>query len=286
MSIKKISELDTYSDIQSEDVLPIVDTTNNLTKKVLVSSLIPVLFSKNAGAHNSVYRGEDITDLFYDGTLTTEIANETFDDIFIGDYIVGQNSNRKYLVADINYRLHTGDTECTTPHVLMIPELSMGTAQMNSSATTEGAYVGSEMYTTNLEEFKTIIQNDFTTSHILTHRNHFQNAVTDNYESGGTWYDSDIDLMNELMVYGSNIFHNVANGTVKPNNYESDKSQLALFRLDKSKIVAFNDSGSRQSYWLRNVATSSFFAYVYDRGLSSCDSASFSHGVRPAFLIY
>ena len=51
---------------------------------------------KNAGTHNSIYRGNDITNLFYDGTLSEQIAAGTFDDIFVGDYIVGQNSNRKY----------------------------------------------------------------------------------------------------------------------------------------------------------------------------------------------
>ena len=286
MSIKKISELDTYSDIQSEDVLPIVDTTNNLTKKVLVSSLIPALFSKNAGAHNSVYRGEDITDLFYDGTLSEQIAAETFDDIFIGDYIIGQNSNRKYLVADINYYLHKGDTECTTPHVLLIPELSMGTTQMNSTSTTEGAYVGSEMYTTNLADYKTIIENDFTTSHILTYREYLASAVTSGYESTSSWTDAYIELMSEQMVHGSNIFHNIMNGTTIPRNYTTSSSQLALFRLDKSKIVAFNDSGSRIAYWLRDVASASYFANVTSAGSAYHGSASSSSGVRPAFLIY
>lgn len=51
-----------------------------------------------------------------------------------------------------------GDTECTTPHVLMIPERTMGNAQMNTSNVTTGAYIGSAMYTTNLTPFKTIIK--------------------------------------------------------------------------------------------------------------------------------
>lgn len=51
-----------------------------------------------------IFRGKDITDLFYDGTLSKQIANGTFDDIFIGDYIIGQTSGNKYLVADLDYR--------------------------------------------------------------------------------------------------------------------------------------------------------------------------------------
>lgn len=241
---------------------------------------------KNSGAHNSLYRGKDITDLFYDGTLSQQIAAQTFDDIFVGDYIIGKSSGRKYLVADINYRLHCGDTECTTPHILMIPEKVMGLAQMNSSDKTTGAYVGSTMYKTTLATYKTIIRNDFGTDHILTHRNHLQNAVTGNYESGGTWYDSDIELMNELMVYGSNIWHNIQAGTNWPNNYEIDKSQLSLFQHRKDLIVAFNDDGERKAWWLRSVASSSSFCRVYGDGNAGHYGASNSTGVRPAFLIY
>ena len=248
--------------------------------------LSDILGNTSAGYHNSIYRGKDITEMFYDGTLTTRVANNDFTDIFIGDYIIGKSSGRKYLVADINYRLHCGDTECTKPHILMIPEKSMGTAQMNTSNVVTGAYPSSAMYTTNLASYKTIINNDFGSSHILSHRNVFANSVSGEYENSGAWYDSTIELMNENMVYGSNIFHNVANGTNVPYSYEIDKSQLSLFRLDKSKIIAFNDSGSRQWYWLRNVANSSCFCTVYGNGRSGYHLASYSGGVRPCFLIY
>lgn len=243
---------------------------------------------KNSGAHNSLYRGKDITDLFYDGTLSQQIAAQTFDDIFIGDYIIGKTSGRKYLVADINYRLNCGDVDkvCTTPHILMIPEKVMGLAQMNSSNTTSGAYIGSAMYKTALATHKTVIRNDFGTDHILTHNNYFCNATTSNYESAGAWYDSDIDLMNELMVYGGNVFRNIQNGTSWPNNYTIDKSQLSLFRHRKDLIVAFTDDDERKAWWLRDVASSSNFCVVLSHGTASGNGASYSIGVRPAFLIY
>lgn len=272
----------------------IVDTdnvenkTNNAPSIRLVEEMLETMKNcyKNAGAHNSLYRGKDITDLFYDGTLSKQIAEGTFDDIFVGDYIIGKTSGRKYLVADINYRLNTGDIECKTPHILMIPEQTMGNAQMNASNVTTGAYIGSAMYTDTLTTYKTIIKNDFETGHILTHRNYFSNGVTNGYESGGEWLDSDIELMNECMVYGSNIFHNVMCGTNAPNNYETDKAQLSLFRHRKDLITAFNDSGTRNSYWLRDVVSESAFAYVRYNGSANYFNSSFSYGVRPAFLIY
>lgn len=249
------------------------------------ADLKSIVVAPNAGAHNAIYRGKDITDLFYNGTLSEQIAAGTFDDIFIGDYIIGRNSGRKYLVADINYRLNCGDTECTTPHVLMIPEKIMGTAKMNDSNITTGAYVGSKMYTEYLTPFKTVINNDFGSGHILSHRQYLKNAVTNGYESAGEWKDSTIELMNELMVYGSNIFHNIQHGTNVPQSHTIDKSQLSLFRLDKSKIVARNDNNERYWYWLRDVVSSSNFAFVNNYGLAYNYYASNANGVRPAFLI-
>ncbi len=283
--IKKITDLVKGQPLKS-DVIPFVDSANGETKKALVDDLLKSIIPNNAGAHNGIYRGKDITELFYDGTLSQQIAAGTFDDVFIGDYIIGKVSKRKYLVADLNYRLHCGDTECTTPHILMVPERIMGTAKMNDTNITTGAYVGSKMYTEYLTPFKTIIQNDFENAHILAHKNLFANAVTNGYESAGGWFDSSIELMNETMVYGCNIFKNITNDTNIPYNYTIDKSQLSLFRLKPEAIVALNDAGQRYWYWLRDVVSSSNFASVNYAGNAYGGYASNAFGVRPAFLIY
>ncbi len=239
----------------------------------------------NAGFHNSIYRGKDITDLFYDGTLSKQIAAETFDDIFIGDYIIGKNSNRKYLVADINYRLHTGDTECTTPHILMIPEKVMGTSYMNDSSTSTGAYAESKMRKENLEGFRQTIRNDFYNSHILNHREYFQDAVTDNYASSGNWYDSDIELMNEFMVYGSLIYSPARTNAINSHVETIDSTQLAIFKMRADLIIGF-DNTARTGYWLRDVANNMGFAAIGINGLPNAFYSSDWYGVRPAFLVY
>ena len=286
--IKKITELVKGLPV-NEDVIPFVDSENGITKKVVIDDLLKAIVPKNAGAHNGIYRGKDITNLFYNGTLSQQIAAGTFDDIFIGDYIIGNVSHRKYLVADINYRLHMGDTEYITPHILMIPEKIMGTANMNDTNVTTRGYVGSKMYTTNLTPYKNVIKGDFGAGHILKHRNYLQNAVTNGYATGGTWYDSEIELMNEPMVYGSYIFtpHTTigTSNTTIPNLYTIDKQQLSLFRLKHEATVALNDAGQRYWYWLRDVVSSSNFASVTGNGNANYYNASGVAGVRPAFLI-
>lgn len=284
--IKKISDLTEATNAKETDIVCMVDLGNGETKKITFGTLLKSIIPKSAAAHNGIYRGKNITSLFYDGTLSEQIAAGTFDDIFIGDYIIGKVSNRKYIVADLNYRLHCGDTECTTPHILMVPERIMGTAKMNDTNITTGAYVGSKMYTEYLTPFKTIIQNDFENAHILAHKNIFANAVTNGYESAGGWFDSSIELMNETMVYGCNIFKNITNDTNIPYNYTIDKSQLSLFRLKPEAIVALNDAGQRYWYWLRDVVSSSDFAHVSTGGTAANGNASNAGGVRPAFLIY
>ena len=282
----KMAEITTNSAVDRNSKILVYNPTKNRTELVSITDAYKYMVEPSAAAHNGIYRGKDITDLFYDGTLSKQIAAGTFDDIFVGDRIRGKKSNETYLVADLDYRYGMGDRECTTHHVLMIPSRIMGTAKMNSTNTTEGAYVGSEMYKTNLAPFKTVIQNDFETAHILTHRNHLQNAVSNGYESGGTWYDSTIELMNEHMVFGSNIFHNVANGSNIPNNYEIDNSQLALFKLKHSAIIARDGDDNRQWWWLRSVVSPWSFCLVCGNGACSGSDASGVSGVRPAFLIY
>lgn len=267
-----------YTSTETDNLLKSKADKEELTREI--NSLKQIVVASNSGAHNAIYRGKDITNLFYDGTLSQQIAAETFDDIFVGDYIIGQTSGRKYLVADINYRLRTGDTECTKPHILMISERIMGTAQMNDSQTTAGAYIGSKMYITNLTQFKTVIKDDFGSSHVLKHRELLTNAVVDGKSNKYAWYDSEIELMNENMVYG----HNVWGANYR---YETgiDKSQLSLFRLRHDFIGALNDNGGRQWYWLRDVVSSAYFARVSHSCSSDCADASAIGGVRPAFLI-
>ena len=246
---------------------------------IITVTYLPIL--NNAGAHNSIYRGkylgDHVTDEQYDA-----IDAGTFEGLFIGDYWVINGIN--WRIAAFDYWLHCGDTECTTHHVVIVPDTNLATCQMNNSNVTTGAYIGSNYYTgansnTGKATANTAINNAFGSSHILTHREHLQNAVTNGYESGGTWYDSKFELMTERMVYGCDIFHNTMNGTNIPNWYSIDKSQLPLFALEPSRIT------NRAYWWLRDVVSAASFALVNYGGNAHLGSASGSVGVRPAFAI-
>ena len=242
-----------------------------------LQSICAVINYDNAGAHNAIYRGK-----FLGNALTAEqsanIRNGSFKDLYIGDYwtIGGVN----YRIADFDYFLRSGDTECTQHHAMIVPDSALYDAQMNTSNVTTGAYVGSAMYTANLAAAKTTIRNAFGTAHILGHREYLKNAVTNGYESGGSWYDSDIELMTEQMVYGAPIFSNAVAGSNLAAKYTVGCKQLNLFRHRPDLI------SNRITYWLRDVVNASSFAYVAGSGHCNYNGASYSCGVRPAFPIY
>lgn len=115
--------------------------------------------------------------------------------------------------------------------------------------------------------------------HVLTHRVYLTNAVTNGKPSGGAWFDSDVELMNENMVYGSHIFAPGCDGSTIPTNYTVEKSQLPLFQLAPHLI------SNRQWFWLRDVVSSACFARVGTGGAAGYFNASGEFGVRPAFVI-
>ena len=290
---KKVTELTAFTTPTDSCLIPIHDGTGlkkitfaNFRAKAVEGTeakIAPLLFN-NAGAHNAIYRGKSLG-----STVTTAqyaaIKAGTFDDLYIGDYwtIGGVN----YRIAAFDYYLNSGDTNCTTHHVVIVPDTCLYNAQMHNTSsgsyesgaanTTAGGYVGSDMYKSNLEQAKTTIKSAFS-GHVLKHRIYLTNAVANGRASGGAWCDSEVDLMCEQMVYGSGIFSPVSDGSNVPANYRVEKSQLPLFQHEPSRIC------NRATWWLRDVITASYFAYVF-AGYAGYADASYSRGVRPAFCI-
>ena len=259
------------------------------TKGILASDLAPALLSilpvDNLMAvikgelapemHRNIFRGK------YLGSSITAaqkaaIKAGTFDDLYVGDYWTIGGTN--WRIVDINYWMHCGDTDFTTPHLVIMPDTSLYSAKMNDTDITPGGYVGSLMYTTNLDQAKSTIASTFGDL-VLTHREYLTNAVTNGYPSAGAWYDSTVELPNEIMMYGSHVFAPAGDGSFVPTRYTIDKSQLALFKLVPKFIH------NRQWFWLRDVVAAAHFASVGYDGPTNCFGASASAGVRPVFAI-
>lgn len=206
---------------------------------------------------------------------SADIRSGNFEKVHVGGYWT--INGRKYWAAHADYRLHCGDTELTTHHMLVIPEKSLLNMNWNGTNDTTGGYASSKVKTEGMAQALEIVKGDFGADHILNHRIILTNAVSNGASSGWAWYDSQIDLMNEHMVYGSHAW-----GGGSQNGYDTgaDKSQLALFQARPDLIT------NRETWWLRDVYSASHPCIVEDKGTGSAWGASESIGVRPAFLIY
>ena len=223
----------------------------------------------------NIFRGKNLGTAFT-AAQKAEIKAGTFKGFFIGDY--WSIGDRIWRIVDINYWLNSGDASCTTPHLVIMPDQSLYSAKMNETNITTGGYVGSQMYTANLANAKTLVNSAFGSANILYHREYLTNAVTNGYPSAGAWYDSTVELPNEIMMYGSLVFTPAGDGSFVPNRYTIDKTQLALMKM----YPRFINPG-RYWYWLRDVVSSAYFACVGDFGHAGCAFASSSGGVRPVF---
>lgn len=278
---KKFADLEAILSVTGTEQMLIHDgngvkviTVENLHKGLQtdIDSVRNVL-ADGAAAHNCIYRGKNL------GTSVTAeqyaaISSGKFTDLYIGDYWVIKGVT--YRIAAFDYYYNCGDTNFTKHHVVIVPDTSLYKAQMNTSNVTTGGYTGSAMYKSNLAQAKTTIKAAFGSAHVLTKRELLTNAVNGNTPSGWAWFDSDVELMNEVQAYGS-----VAWGAHDGNGYNvaSGDGQFPLFMFDRTKLH------NREDYWLRDVASATAFSLVDSGGNASSYNASASFGVRPAFCI-
>lgn len=290
MTDLRIYDLPRASTIAASDlfVLQQGDDAKSLTGQVLLAKLaaalagqggtewdIYAMVAANAGAHNSILRGRNLGDSA-SASQYAAIEGGTFDNLFVNDYWTINGVN--WRIGALDYYLYSGDTSITTHHAVIVPDTPLYTYQMNESNTTAGGYVGSKMRTDGLSQAREIINAAFP-GHVISHRIYLTNGVTDGIPSSGAWVDSDVDLMNEQMVYGGSIFSPMSDGTTVPTNYRVEKSQLPLFAHIPDRI------SRRANYWLRDVASDSTFAGVSNGGGATRFTASSVYGVRPCFCI-
>jgi hypothetical protein len=304
----KDSDLGTIANLNTTDKASAVSAINELKSNLgnintldtdvatslvaSINSIYAQVNARNAGSHNSIYRGKNL------GTSVTAaqwafIQAGTFTDMYIGDYWVINGIT--WRIAAFDYWLGFGDTACSTHHIVIVPDENLldadgsTTHYMNTSNVTTGAYIGSGFRSgTNADntsntarsQCRAKAQAAFGNAHILTHREYFANAMSNGRQSSGSWYDSDIDLMNEIMVYGCPVFAPTSDGSTIPANYTIGNSQLPLFKLNHAHIC------NRAGWWLRDPVSAASFAYVVGNGYAGSHYASTTWvGVRPAFGI-
>lgn len=264
---------------------------NAVLTEDIKSELLKNLLPATAAAHNSIYRGKDLTAYWDSGEMSKAIQAGTFDNIFPGDYVTksitvnGTTYNVKWIVGDLDYHLGMGDTETTSHHVLMFAESAIFSARMNATNSTSGGFKGSEMFTTTLPKVSSAIKSAFGADHVLNHRELLSKGTSTTVASGAgagwtggstdwEWTSMDASLFNEVMIYGTRVLSSSLFDVGEGN------SQIAAFRMNHGLIA-----GKRTWNWTRAVADATAFAYSGGNGESGFTGASHAGGgVRPYFL--
>lgn len=263
------------------------------------SSDIVVSWESTALMHNNIYRG---TNLLSDGhfdsiaDIMSMVRAGNFDDIYVGDYIPATitvngitYTDVKFRVAAINLLNARGGLYGTAePNLCIIPDATIGSARMNQTNVTTGGYVGSNMYKNILPDYYDAIGGNedapfygflqATTEQLSN--NVSSSAAVAGY-AGWTGAASGLTactnqyltLLSEVEVFGHNQWSSSA------FNGATIAVQIPMFRLNPNTIT---DSGV-SDWWLRDVVTSSYFAYV-DVNLRSGYAAA-AHAIRPRFFL-
>jgi len=270
-----------------------------ITSAITIYDLVP----DGAANHRNFYRGKDLTAAFNAGTVSANIANGTFRDIFPGDYItkritvpqilkadgtteyIAQKTYTvNFIIADLDIWLNRGDTATAAHHVAIVPQSVVFNSVMNETNVTTGGYVGSFMNTNVMPAFATALQNAFGASHLISFRIGLSNGVTTTTASAshpywtgtsnwwGAWTSEICCLMSEGMVYGQSPNHSAAMD-------ETMCGHFAAFRLNSNLVY------NRQNYWLSDVVSSASFAFVVGGGRADATSSSNVSGVRPFALL-
>lgn len=194
-----------------------------------------------------------------------------------------KTENVTLMFAAFDYYYNMGDTALTTHHAVLIPKTFFATtAKMNPTNTTAGGYYSSDMHQITLpcyaKSLKTALGN-----HLLAHKTWLTttvNASTPSMAGAGmtgassasAWETTELQLMNEVQLYGTMVWSSSA--------YEVG--------VDNEKLPVFNFINSvqygRNIVWLRSVVSSTYFAYCSNNGNAYSSGASAAYYVRPLIL--
>lgn len=223
-------------------------------------------------------QGGTVTDRTY--TATTDTTPDSSKSYYTVRTV---SENVDLMIAVFNPCYNIGDTPLTSPHLGFIPR-SAGFARtkMNNTSTTEGGYLNSYMHQTVLpcyaDSLRTALNN-----HLLSHRAILPNDVNASTPSmagagmtgaasGWEWTTVELQLMNEVQVYGTTVWSSSA------YDVGIDNRQLPVFKFITP--VQFN----RNAFWLRPVVSSTNFAFCGNTGAASYGAALTEFYVRPLIL--
>lgn len=280
----KITDYEKINELGPNSVL-MVDGAPGGTHTILVSDFMKALLNNPTPLFDylppenkrMIFRGKNLGDHFTE-EQKKEIKDGSFRDLFLGDY--WEYNDNRWRIADFDYWYGTGNDEIVKDHhLVIIPDKVLYIANMNASNNNSSGYTGSDMYISNLKNAKDIIKSFFNSENILNHEELLSNKVTNGVQSGFEQIETDINIPNEVMIYGRYCMSVGSTGEVLSYRLTHSYRQLALMMVNPFFI-----NPERESFWLRDIAGVSRFSYQQFTGYPGFTNANNNNiGVRPVF---
>ena len=267
----------------------IVEALNKQTEAITSKGIMDIINTQGL-SHNSIYRGKSFG-TFASVSAVQQFLNDhavstgLFKDLYIGDYFKIQDGtyNVEWEIAGFDTYLHKGDSDFVTHHLALIPKTNLTTSKMNATDDTTGGYYNSYMHQSVIPTIDTNLAT-ILGNHLLARRALLSNAMNKDLTSGAgagwmgsatgwDWYTVKSCLMSEVAVYGSKVFSS--------SFYDvgEDCERLPIFQFK-------GHSYDRQWFWLRAVASGSYFARADTIGTPGINHASIAGGgVRPLICV-
>lgn len=188
------------------------------------------------------------------------------------------------MIAHFDYFMNVGGSSpITYHHVVLIPRTRLKTVSyMNPTNTTVGAYYNSEIHQTILPCYAAAFSAALE-GHVRTYRDILTTAMTaatpsmagNGFNGASTtrdWQNTNIRLMNEVMVYGCHPWSSSG------NDIGCDNRQLGVFRFISP--IQYERANS----WLSSVVSSTHFAFVSGNGNANYYDAGKAIYVRPLIV--
>ena len=255
-------------------------------------------WESTAQMHNNIYRGANLLDGHFSSIadIMAAVRAGNFADIYVGDYfsasytVDGSATSANFQIAGINLLQARRGYNEGKYDLCIIPQSVLGTSYMNATNTTAGGYVGSYMYTTTLPKYYKALAGSSGTpfyGYIKTVSESLSNTVDTAAAARGcsTWKGAvtnatAISACNLVLMSSTEVFGNIGWSSSQKGDEETLSMQLPIFRINPKAITAYWGG-----WWLRSVASSTYFCFVYTPVSTSCNIASFVYGVRPRFFI-
>lgn len=287
-----------------------LSTAKNYTDQRIEDVSNSIVAASNAAAHNAIYRGKNLTNIYTIDEICERITNGTFEDLYIGDYfnITFTNPNGYeetmtcvFAAFDYYYREteSLGGSYMLPQHsALIVPknclhnEYAINLKENYTTYACEGGFIGTTAFQTTLPAYAESLKEVFG-DHLRQHKNMFTKEINAEgassagagmigYASGWSERSVYLSLLSEVQVLGSQVWSS------SPLNVGMDSGQLPLFALDKSaKLAYLQDEPSYVGidWWLRDIASAHSFCMIGGNGRAVSKSATNQIGLRPIFLI-